>query len=62
MNETWKAIRLYIHEADRVEALVELIRIFQDNDWDGVSYLEDEFEEAREAIRIIYPNWDEEDE
>lgn len=53
--ELWYRLRLYVPPADRVEALVHVMKLFEDYDCDGLSAVVDpQWPESAVAYGLLY--------
>lgn len=57
----WELVRKYVPENKRVNVLAKLIDLLTIHDWDCVEEIEDEWPEAKAAIKKVIPEYGDED-
>lgn len=57
--DAWDCVREYVPEEDRTIALSKLIISLQQQDWDCEGEIEDEWPEAKRALRLADRHWEE---
>lgn len=58
--EIWEEVREWVPKKSRAKRLAKIIGILQQHDWDCEDEIEDEWEEAKDALRIALPFGEEE--
>ena len=56
VRKVWEAVREYIPEDERVEAVKKVMRPFLNHDWDTEEEFASVYPEAMEALRQLYPH------
>ena len=60
LGESWAEIREYVEPEYRADLFALLIDLFEDHDMDCYDSIED-FEEGKEALHKLHPDWYDED-
>lgn len=56
--DVWNLVREWIPEDKRVAVLAQVIDVFTNHDWDCLEEIEEEWPESKEALKIVYPDYE----